>query len=319
MERITVIMIALAVLSILSLIVFVATNPLAAMAKKSKSSDSSGSNSNNKDSDKATDNPTTDNDKTTDSDHDVLKATDNSIPSTTTTTPQQQTTTSSGTGYPGLDLQGQTVDLSKNNAILPTISSSGSNSGSHSTSTSSSSGSKHITKDSDEDDLITSTPNLDRFNVVEMTNATNIKNPKMLRISFENSTDRFVVYVPSAAGHYNNGTIIMHSVLQPHGDNINTNTIVSSSSNVKTTAGASLQQLARDCALTPSLSQCKSDSAGNCPSGFSHNVNNQCIPDKCPKGYQRHDNDETGQCFAKTIKGPLGRVSKALNNLIGSG
>lgn len=81
----------------------------------------------------------------------------------------------------------------------------------------------------------------------------------------------------------------------------NTNTVVSSStSNVKTTdvistSPSQLKKLARDCAFTPSLTQCKPDAAGNCPAGLSHNVDNNCIPDKCPKGYQRHDNDESGK------------------------
>lgn len=58
------------------------------------------------------------------------------------------------------------------------------------------------------------------------------------------------------------------------------------------------------------------DAAGNFPSGFSKNVNNNCIPDKCPKGFVKHDNDESGVCYTKKIKGKLGKVSDALNNLI---
>jgi hypothetical protein len=53
----------------------------------------------------------------------------------------------------------------------------------------------------------------------------------------------------------------------------------------------------KDCAFTPSLDKCKPDSNGKCPSGFSLNVNSQCIPNKCPKGFVKHDNDETGKCF----------------------
>ncbi|HET7345595.1 MAG TPA: hypothetical protein VFJ05_06960 [Nitrososphaeraceae archaeon] len=332
MDRIILTCLLLAALAAVALSVFVVANPTAAMAKKQ----SSDSKVDKGDTDKATDNPSN-SDKATSSNPDPDKATDNprdndlkasdsssnTTPSTTTTPSNDNTLASQ---YPGIAQQGQQttesglIDLSKNPAVLPTIpSNSGGNSGSRSHSTSSSSGSKHITKDNDEDDLITSTPDLNRFNVVEMTNATaaNIKNSKLLRISFENSTDRFVVYVPSAAGHYHNGTIVTHSILLPHGSG-NTNTIVSSSSNVKTT-GVSLQQLARDCAFNPdTLAQCKPDTAGNCPQGFSHNIHNNCIPDKCPSGFVRHDNDETGQCFAKKIKGPLGKVSKALNNLIGS-
>ena len=59
----------------------------------------------------------------------------------------------------------------------------------------------------------------------------------------------------------------------------------------------------KDCAFTPTLDKCKPDAAGNCPSGFSKNVNNDCIPNKCPKGFVKQDKDETGKCFAKKIKG----------------
>ena len=54
----------------------------------------------------------------------------------------------------------------------------------------------------------------------------------------------------------------------------------------------------KDCAFTPTLAKCKPDQKGKCPSGFSLNVNSECIPNKCPKGFVRHDNDETGKCFA---------------------
>jgi hypothetical protein len=53
-----------------------------------------------------------------------------------------------------------------------------------------------------------------------------------------------------------------------------------------------------DCAFTPTLAKCKPDQKGKCPSGFSLNVNSECIPNKCPKGFVRHDNDQTGKCFA---------------------
>ncbi|HEY7571934.1 MAG TPA: hypothetical protein VH796_11260 [Nitrososphaeraceae archaeon] len=68
-----------------------------------------------------------------------------------------------------------------------------------------------------------------------------------------------------------------------------------------TTTGSSVhaqkQVPDKDCAFTPSLDKCKPDSSGKCPSGFSLNVNSQCIPNKCPKGFVKHDNDETGKCF----------------------
>jgi hypothetical protein len=68
-----------------------------------------------------------------------------------------------------------------------------------------------------------------------------------------------------------------------------------------TTTGSSVnaqQQVPdKDCAITPSLDKCKPDSSGRSPSGFSLNVNSQRIPNKCPKGFVKHDNDETGKCF----------------------
>ena len=52
----------------------------------------------------------------------------------------------------------------------------------------------------------------------------------------------------------------------------------------------------KDCAFDPSLAKCKPDSNGKCPSGFSLNVNSQCIPNMCPKSFVKHENDET-KCF----------------------
>lgn len=35
-----------------------------------------------------------------------------------------------------------------------------------------------------------------------------------------------------------------------------------------------------------------------CPQGFSLNVNQHCYPNKpCPKGFERHEDDETGACY----------------------
>jgi hypothetical protein len=41
------------------------------------------------------------------------------------------------------------------------------------------------------------------------------------------------------------------------------------------------------------------DQLGNCPSGFLLNGKGHCFPDKkCPKGFEKQDNDETGTCHA---------------------
>ncbi|HEY7573231.1 MAG TPA: hypothetical protein VH796_17870 [Nitrososphaeraceae archaeon] len=66
-----------------------------------------------------------------------------------------------------------------------------------------------------------------------------------------------------------------------------------------TTTGSSVnaRQLVpdKDCLFTHSLDKCKPDSSRKCPGGFSLNINSQCIPNKCPKGFVKHDNDETGK------------------------
>jgi len=58
----------------------------------------------------------------------------------------------------------------------------------------------------------------------------------------------------------------------------------------------------KGCAFHPDDPKCKPDKDGNCPTGFSHNVHGNCFPSgKCPAGFGRHDNDETGKCFSNHI------------------
>jgi hypothetical protein len=53
-----------------------------------------------------------------------------------------------------------------------------------------------------------------------------------------------------------------------------------------------------DCLFNPSLNKCNPDQNGNCPSEFSLNGKEQCIPDKaCPSGFTRHNDDETRTCY----------------------
>jgi hypothetical protein len=64
-----------------------------------------------------------------------------------------------------------------------------------------------------------------------------------------------------------------------------------------------------DCAFNPSLSKCKATCDANnfcqCPKGFSMNEDDNCFPDKsCPKGFERHNEDETGKCFPITTCPP---------------
>jgi hypothetical protein len=51
------------------------------------------------------------------------------------------------------------------------------------------------------------------------------------------------------------------------------------------------------CYFDPTLEECQPID-GKCPPGFSFNENEQCIPiGKCPEGYGRLDDDETGKCY----------------------
>jgi hypothetical protein len=51
------------------------------------------------------------------------------------------------------------------------------------------------------------------------------------------------------------------------------------------------------CYFDPTLEECQPID-GRCPPGFSFNENEQCIPiGKCPDGYGRLDDDETGKCY----------------------
>jgi hypothetical protein len=55
----------------------------------------------------------------------------------------------------------------------------------------------------------------------------------------------------------------------------------------------------KGCAFHPDSPKCAPDSQGNCPPGFSHNVHGNCFPPgKCPSGFSRHNDDETGKCFS---------------------
>lgn len=51
------------------------------------------------------------------------------------------------------------------------------------------------------------------------------------------------------------------------------------------------------CYFDPSLDECK-PVGGKCLPGFTFNEDRQCIPiGKCPSGYGRLDDDETGKCY----------------------
>ena len=53
------------------------------------------------------------------------------------------------------------------------------------------------------------------------------------------------------------------------------------------------------CLFHPEQMKCKPDPiTGKCPKGFSMNVYEHCFPKiRCPKGFENHDEDETGTCY----------------------
>ena len=53
------------------------------------------------------------------------------------------------------------------------------------------------------------------------------------------------------------------------------------------------------CLFHPEQMKCKPDPiTGKCPKGFSMNVYEHCFPQiPCPKGFENHDEDETGTCY----------------------
>ena len=79
-----------------------------------------------------------------------------------------------------------------------------------------------------------------------------------------------------------------------------------------------------DCLFNPNLSKCKANCDENnfcqCPQGFSMNEDDNCFPNKkCPQGYERHNEDETGKCFP--ISCPSGqhfdaKVNKCVPDII---
>lgn len=68
------------------------------------------------------------------------------------------------------------------------------------------------------------------------------------------------------------------------------------------------------CLFDPSLPQC-APVDGECPDGFTMNVNEQCIPlGGCPDGYHTVEDDETGTCYPDDIPCPQGQVMSEVGN-----
>jgi hypothetical protein len=68
------------------------------------------------------------------------------------------------------------------------------------------------------------------------------------------------------------------------------------------------------CYFDPGNEACNPDEEGKCSAGFHFNEDERCVPDgKCPNGYGRLDDDETGRCYPeRDIKGcPDGSVIHA--------
>jgi hypothetical protein len=56
------------------------------------------------------------------------------------------------------------------------------------------------------------------------------------------------------------------------------------------------------CYFDQSQPECQPDADGNCPNGWPLNENGQCHPGgKCPAGFERVDDDETGTCYKNTF------------------
>jgi hypothetical protein len=52
------------------------------------------------------------------------------------------------------------------------------------------------------------------------------------------------------------------------------------------------------CYFDPDNEACNPDEEGKCSAGFHFNEDERCVPDgKCPDGYGRLDDDETGRCY----------------------
>jgi hypothetical protein len=69
------------------------------------------------------------------------------------------------------------------------------------------------------------------------------------------------------------------------------------------------------CKFFPELEKCKPDQSGNCPNGFFMNGDGHCVPDgPCPKGFQSHDNDESGTCWPKNPHQPCPSGSHKVGN-----
>jgi hypothetical protein len=69
------------------------------------------------------------------------------------------------------------------------------------------------------------------------------------------------------------------------------------------------------CKYFPELEKCKPDQSGNCPNGFFTNGDGQCVPDgPCPKGFESHDDDESGTCWPKNPHQPCPPGSHRVGN-----
>jgi hypothetical protein len=69
------------------------------------------------------------------------------------------------------------------------------------------------------------------------------------------------------------------------------------------------------CLFNPAQDKCKPDpKTGQCPPGFNMNGYEHCFPNKqCSKGFENHDNDETGTCYPVTTSTTHNNVSNTTN------
>jgi hypothetical protein len=67
--------------------------------------------------------------------------------------------------------------------------------------------------------------------------------------------------------------------------------------NFKVSLSPSPEPSPSPCYFDPTLDECQPID-GTCPPGFGFNENDQCVPTgKCPDGYGRLNDDETGKCY----------------------
>jgi hypothetical protein len=84
------------------------------------------------------------------------------------------------------------------------------------------------------------------------------------------------------------------------------------------TASEAAEQSGPDnsCLFNSEQDKCRPDpTTGQCPPGFNMNGDGHCFPNMpCPKGFENHDQDETGTCYPVTTSTMHNNVSNTTNS-----